>query len=593
LVIALGPLALSGVAGTAAAQRTVLRVLKTLGDASEATCIAGDEHELWIGTMGAGLFRLRGLDARPERFDSTRGVMGNRVNDCIVSEGHTWVATDSGLSQLDPIGQRFILIDAGRHMKMAAGAGLVIAARGDGFIRRFIHGAMQPAVLIPVVASALAVSSDGSRYAVGGIDGSLMVVTGTALPRPVALPEPAGGVRLPIERLAFRGHDLVVETASDAFAVDSSLHVEKRGPAQPDDEPALHGSLIHARKRIGSAEVIATDTGAFLRAAPGAALTRIALDGLPCGARISALAVQGDALWIGSFDRGLCRLDANGVISHFAGPKYLPSDLINALASDDQRLYVATDAGLVIVEAGDKFTQFTHQQCVGKLSAPCPWHAAVNGVAVDAGLGSVWVADIGALHEIDPRTGAWQHPGTRAVLGSQAVTRVAAFGGLVAIGTSDRGVLLWDAEHKRTRVLDDQHGLADNWVTDLAFDASGRLWIGTCTHGVSVRDVDGHVRSFTTANGLIDDYVLSVQDVGGRIWIGTLRGATLIDTAHASERALQTSKWQYVTALEARFGLSGSEIHDAVQYRGQVWVATDGGVSAVEASYAPGDGKPL
>jgi ligand-binding sensor domain-containing protein len=576
----------------AGAQSVVPRVVQTFGDASEVTCVASDEHELWIGTMGAGLFRIRGAGAEPERFDSARGLLGNRVRGCALAHEQAWVATDVGLSRIDSLAQRFTRVDEGRFVQLASAAGVVFAARADGVIERFPYDAPRTAVKLPIAAATLAVSDDAARYAAGAIDGRLFMVSGDRA-QPIALPEPPGQAREPIERLEFAGRALRVLTASRAYSVDAELRVTTQPLPPAETDPALRGALINARGRYGSAEVIASDAGAFLRASPGAALTRIELGGYPCGARISALAVQGDTLWIGSFDRGLCRLDAKGGFTRFAGTQYLPSDMINALASDGATLYVATDAGLAVVDPSGHFTQLTHTQCIGKLSGPCPWHTAVNGVAVDAGTRDVWIADIGALHRIDPRSGAWQHAGTRAVLGSRAVTRVAAFGGKVAVGTSDRGVLLWDPETKRTRVIDDQHGLADNWVTDLAYDSSGRLWIGTCTHGVSVLDSDGRLRTLTTREGLGDDYVLSVQELDGFIWVGTLRGATVLDGRRVkSSRSFAHARGD-ATVIDSRYQLSGLEIHDAVRYRGQVWLATDGGLTAIDVKPIPDEAPTL
>jgi ligand-binding sensor domain-containing protein len=215
------------------------------------------------------------------------------------------------------------------------------------------------------------------------------------------------------------------------------------------------------------------------------------------------------------------------------------------------------------------FSQHTHVQCIDRLDARCPWHAAVNGVAIEPLTGAAWIGDIGALHRIDPATGDWQHPGTRAVLGSQALTRVAAKAGEVAIGTSDRGLLLRSENGKRTRAIDDQAGLADNWITDLAYDRDGRLWIATCTRGLSVRDPNGRFRQLGVRDGLADDYALSVQELDGRIWVGTLRGVSVIDGEH-------------VTSLSTADGLSGDEVHDAVLFDGAVWLATDGGLSVIE-----------
>src|SRR5262245_18574766 len=101
LILALGS---SLAAGGAQAQGR-LRVAQTLGDATEATCVATDGDELWVGTLGAGMFRVRG-GGTPERFDSTRGLFGNRVRDCALTGKVLWVATEAGISRFDPDRQR-------------------------------------------------------------------------------------------------------------------------------------------------------------------------------------------------------------------------------------------------------------------------------------------------------------------------------------------------------------------------------------------------------------------------------------------------------------------------------------------------------
>jgi ligand-binding sensor domain-containing protein len=517
-----------------------LRVTRTLGDASEVTCSVRSGDASWLGTLGAGVFRTggSGTGSNRTRFDSTAGLAGNRVRDCALADGAFWVATDAGLSRFDPKQQRFAIVARGRFLALAGSAQVLLAARADGVLLRFERGARHAPLVTRTVASALAISADGTRFALGGIDGRLHVGSGAQL-RELELPARAGSRPAPIERLAFERERLQVSTATGHWLIDAA------------------GRVI-------------TVAGRGEHAAPALPAASVEHGGLAqCGDRISALQVVGGALWIGSFDRGLCRLDAQQRVTRFAGPKYLPSDMVNALASDGRSLYVATDAGLAIVDPAGDFSQHTHAQCIGQLDARCPWHAAVNGVAVEPGSGAVWVGDIGALHRIDPVTGDWRHPGTRAVLGTQALTRVAARDGEVAIGTSDRGLLLRSASGKRTRAIDDQAGLADNWITDLAYDRGGRLWVATCTRGVSVREPDGRLRHLDTGDGLADDYVLSVQELAGRIWIGTLRGVSVIEGEH-------------VTSLSTADGLSGDEVHDAVLYDGAVWLATDGGLSVVE-----------
>ena len=97
---------------------------------------------------------------------------------------------------------------------------------------------------------------------------------------------------------------------------------------------------------------------------------------------------------------------------------------------------------------------------------------------------------------------------------------------------------------------------------------------------MSVRDARGKWRTLTTRDGLADDYALSVQEIDGRIWIGTLRGLTVIDG-------------EQVINLGVEAGLSGNEVHDAVAHRGAVWVATDGGLSVIDVVTPKPAGAPL
>jgi ligand-binding sensor domain-containing protein len=567
----------------AASAQPALRVLRTLGDATEATCVEVDGNDAYIGTLGGGVFRVRFGQARQEqeRFDSARGLAGNRVRDCAFSGDALYVATDAGLSRLERNAARALSLERGRFLRVAAAREHVIAARADGTLLRFERGVAQPPLATGTVASALAIASDG-RFALGGIDGAIYVGRGAHLQRVAR----DGGDRSPIEWLSFERHGLRATTATAELKISMALGVTtsppqdargENGSSREKDEAQLAGLLVHDRARFGDGELIATDSGVWMRARKGAPLTRLALEGLACGDRISALAVWNGSMWIGSFDHGLCRLDASGAVTHFAGPSQLPSDMIDALASDADALYVATAAGLVVIDRSGTLTPFTETQCLGKLLGRCPWHAAVNGVAVDPKSGATWVADIGALHRIDPQSHDWRHLGGDA-LGSHAVTRVAARGGEVAVGTSDRGLLLL-RDKGPVRALGDSERLADDWITDLAYDARGRLWIGTCTHGLSVRDEHGRFRSVSARDGLIDDYVLSVQELDGRIWVGTLSGVSVLDG-------------DKVISLSTADGLAGNEVHDAVLYQGAVWLATDGGLSVISVAPAS-DGAPV
>ena len=343
-------LALSCALVAHAQPQQALRVVRTLGDPSEVVCVESEGAALWAGTLGAGVFRMEG--GVQVRFDAARGLPGNRVRDCERYRGELWVATEAGLARFDAAAQRFERVLSGRYLRVAAFGETLIAARADGVVQRFERGRSAGEQRIFAVPSTLAIAA--SRWALGAVDGSLYVAEGGRAPQRVAIPQQPGAPAEPIEALAFDGEGLAIETASHALRVQTAAKVAVLEAAPRRDglapEPALQSVLVNDRVHTkGGGEAIATDAGLFVRARAGAPLEPVALDGLPCGDRISALAVQGDVLWIGSFDRGLCRLDAHGM-KHFRGPRYLPSDMVNALATSATQLFVATAQGLTIVE---------------------------------------------------------------------------------------------------------------------------------------------------------------------------------------------------------------------------------------------------
>lgn len=78
-------------------------------------------------------------------------------------------------------------------------------------------------------------------------------------------------------------------------------------------------------------------------------------------------------------------------------------------------------------------------------------------------------------------------------------------------------------------------GLASNALTALAYDRSGRLWVGTPGKGVSRLSADGAAWDlFNAFDGLPSDSVTSLTSDGDTVFVGTTRGLTLWDGAQAS-----------------------------------------------------------
>ncbi len=580
-----------------------LSVVENIGSSEEVSCLVPDGDGLWVGLLGGGVARWDGH--RVERFDSADGLPGNRVNACARGVGGLWVATDSGLARLDERSMVFDTVAVGRFLGVAAGPGGMLASTGHGELLRFVCPGSTGADGRPEkcrkqvvqrelpVALSLAASSDGT-WGLGGIDGSLVLSNGLTVPldgpvldvkaiadgrfsalTPDSLHEIVPGPVPPTTRK--RRLSEYLDADGIPLTVPLSPGVSGAPGAAAWAAPVAHGSpkaLVTRVARWGAGVAVGTDSGLFVSAGPAAAgsdaavgVEPVALGGCPCGPRISSVEVFQGHLWAGGFDGGLCRLDKTGW-TRFAGPDYLPSDMVNRLEATRRFLFVATLKGLVTVDTRGHFRRYVEADCVDNLRGPCPWHQSVPGVALDPTDATVWVADAGAIHNI--RGNRWKHYFRKAGVDTTEITRIAAGRDFIVAATLDSGLLVKGRRERTFRVLDERHGLSDNWVMDVTVAEDGAVWAATCTRGVS-RWKDGRWTTFTRQEGLADDYTLSVNEIDGRMWVGTLKGLTVLSSAG-------------VVSLSSRDGLPGDEIHDAVAMGNRVWLATDGGLSAVRYS---------
>ena len=157
--------------------------------------------------------------------------------------------------------------------------------------------------------------------------------------------------------------------------------------------------------------------------------------------------------------------------------------------------------------------------------------------------GDLWVGtETGGLQVL--RDHRFQTFDTRTGLSSDRTTTVVADrSGKVWIGTQNAGVFAINgditASSAASLAFDVDKGLPSNVILSMA-TGDGHLWVGT-PDGLSVIH-RGQVKTFTSADGLPDDFVRSLLvDVDGSLWIGTRRGLAL---------------WKNASEMSAKHGLS-------------------------------------
>jgi diguanylate cyclase (GGDEF)-like protein len=352
--------------------------------------------------------------------------------------------------------------------------------------------------------------------------------------------------------------------------------------------------------------------------------------------RAVRFATKEKALWVGTRDSGLLRLDiTTGQLTPFthdaADPGSLSDNRIYAIYIDGKsRLWVGTDAGLNLLgEDGKRFEHFTPNPAdPSSLSDP-----KVRAILEDD-TGTLWVGtSAGGLNRLNPATrrfehfrhdpsvqGSLAHDQVRAILqdtdrrlwvgtaegldlfesgrqtfahyrhdprnpSSLADEHVLALaqdrGGVLWVGTRLGGVHKWNPlswQFGHVAPDDENGGLGSGHVTAFAEDRAGRLWIGTFDAGLHVMDrTTGEMTAYRhdpkNERSLGSDQVMALRhDHGGDLWIGTLDAG--LNRFSAATGVFK----RYLSDPKRPEGLSANGVTSILEDReGRLWLGTYGG----------------
>ena len=240
----------------------------------------------------------------------------------------------------------------------------------------------------------------------------------------------------------------------------------------------------------------------------------------PVGTVSSLLALPNGDLWI-AFQPGAVSLLRNGNATTFTVREGVPNGAIFSFAQDwEGTIWVGTSSGLARLE-GDRWKE------VGK-----DWNfpgKSASTIFLDRRR-TLWVSTEDTLVFLPPGARKFQPTGMRV-------------GQLTNIAQAANGKL-WMAETTRSVrpiPLSDKQLPSDETEVQVGsqgilFDHDGALWITSIGDGLrrssapellkgKMKEVNAAVESFTSKNGLSDDYVrMILQDREGNIWVGTNSG---------------------------------------------------------------------
>jgi ligand-binding sensor domain-containing protein len=480
----------------------LLTALDGLPDTRVHALLVGDAGQIWVGTEG-GLAEVRTSGGRPRVQRSWRSAP---VRALLRRGRELWLATwgggvqrlvDGALTAIPMTGNEAERL---RVTALAEHRGVLVAATAGAGLWRLDASTMQP--LAADLPSPLV-------WSLAVVDGQLLAGTlqGVAPVRRGAVATLTGA---DARSLAVGKELLLVGTFGEGLL--------RRQGRQRLTRDALAARHVHAVAATASgAACVAAHEGLFFRPTARATWQSVTLGGLPSG-DISALAHDGQALWVGTFDRGLVvRQGRAWRTVHDA--RIDPQ--INALCVERpgarRRLWVATARGLNIVE--------------GVAAAP-----RVRRLTVTDGL----PAD--DIHSLAPRRGGGVLVGT-----ARGLALIAADGGVTVVGR--------------------KQGLIISAVWAVAETGDGRLWLGT-SKGLFGGRVGGRWKRYSVSGGhLGDDWVTALTVDKERLWVGTYNGGvSRFDVKAGSEPSVAVVAPGWVNF--------GGLLHDSEA----LWVATMDGL---------------
>jgi ligand-binding sensor domain-containing protein len=469
---------------------------------------AGGEASFLAATDG-GLVRVDARGQVRAVWTALDGLPGTRVRALARDRGELWLGGEDGLARVR-IDDRLHVLERHRSAPVHAIArtadALYVGTWGGGVMRLGKRGLVPVPVVDDTAASDRVAAADASQpharvTSLAALDGAL--VAGTW-----------GGVyRMEGDRL--RAHALAGTLVWSLLAADGALWIgavdglhelaqgqtrrvaggDVRGLSRGaggivaahfgDGVQALAGgawrgmntpaAAAHAQAYAedAGAACIAAHDGMWIRPAAGAPWQRAELHGPP-SSDIAALAVDGERLWVGTFDQGLA------VYEHGRW-RIIKSELIdakiNALAVSEGRLWVATAHGLNVI-AGDQITRLDERD----------------------GLPSAHILSVAPLRA-----------------------------GGVVVGTT-RGAARVTAGS--IALLGEKQGLASVNVWAVAEGSDGWLWLGTTKGLYRVGPKNQRQRMSVASGHLQDDWVMAIAPRGSALWIGTYKGGvTRLDPA--------------------------------------------------------------
>ncbi len=234
-------------------------------------------------------------------------------------------------------------------------------------------------------------------------------------------------------------------------------------------------------------------------------------------------------IWQASISSDLDILDRkNKTIRHLTTREGLTNDSIQNIRQIDGKIFICTNAGLDIIDSV--------KQTISHLSIKQGLHSRNIFAVAQDNAGRIW------------------------------------------IGGGRNGLDVYDPKDNTLKFIDKGAGLANALFTDLMKDKQGNIWMSSAVGAIGYIDpAKGIIRYITNTSDLnLPPSRIFAQDEWGNIWIGTHHGIYIADFRH-----------QTLSTFSAAQGLADETVLSLLRYKHDMYAGTSKGITKI---IPPADG---
>jgi ligand-binding sensor domain-containing protein len=479
------------------------KVVRTVVAAPVSAVHVSPTGAVFLGTRGAGLFRLATKEATPELVRSS--VQGTRISAITEKDAALYVAYGDGpLAKLD----KGILQGVDRSPTH----GQALATVGSDLVLGDLEGLFRvdrAGVTSLSSIDARGIASSGTSMLVATYGSGLM--SGTT--RGALRAEP--GVPKLARSVTVRGAMRCVATADGVFVHDGSassgFHKVWLGGPPSNDVTSLAPNSGGTRIAVGTFEAGAStyENGTFTR-----------VQGLDRNESVSAVAWQGDRLWLATA-HGIVRVAPNGATRRFTSSDGLPNSFTRAIhVLSTNRILVGTDAGAVFIE-GEKVTPLVPTKKDERPSIASPMHA--TWALASSADGTLYIGTAAGLYY--GRDGRFERASlATGELADDWVTALAVSGSDVFVGTYSKGIARLRFDGKKPSSIQLGGGYVNE---DGLLVSEGKLFAATMDH-LLVRPLgDDGAKWEVAEHASTGRDVTAIRTFGAETWVASRRGIAI------------------------------------------------------------------